>query len=129
MHALRSEPRDNDATVCCRSGVGIRGFDVALLEWLTLVSDSFPDNLSSLFIECIDHPAVQRSVFRCITVTIEPGTKRGFRITAHSARYKDSISPNDRTRMRQPWDRCTPENVLACVGVPLVRQVLSVSDA
>src|SRR5215213_6963575 len=129
MQSLRAEPRDHDAAVGRRRGVGIRRFDVTFLNRLALVSDSFPLNPAGAFVERVDDPTMRRAIFRRITITVKSGTKRCLWITADGGGHEDPISPNYRTRVCQPGNRCAPEDVLAVLCVPLVGKILTVGDA
>ena len=102
---------------------------MALLEWFTLVSSLFPKNFSSLFVERVDDPTVLRAIFGSIAITVKAGTKRSLGITTDCAGYEDAISPNDRARVGQTRNRCTPKNVLSCFCIPLVRKILTFGDA
>ena len=47
---------------------------MALLEWLALVSSLFPENFSSLFVERVDDPTVQRTIFGSIAIAVKTRT-------------------------------------------------------
>src|SRR5215204_2559404 len=96
VHALRTEPCHDDASVGDGRGVGIGGLDVAFLEWFAFIRNSLPNNLAALFVERVDHPAMARAIFRSVPITVKTRPKRRLRITADCAGYEDAISPDYR---------------------------------
>ncbi len=70
-----------------------------------------------------------RTICRRVTIAVESGFKWRLRITADRWSDEDSISPNDRARVCEAGNRCAPEDVLACLTVPLVRKILSFGNA
>src|ERR1041384_931201 len=71
IDTLRSEPRDDYPSVGCGSRIGIGRFDVTLIDWHTLVSYTFPQDLAGSFVERIKHPSLLRSICRCIAITVQ----------------------------------------------------------
>ena len=113
VHALRSEPRDDDAAVGGGRRARVRGLDVPLVRAARPRARRAPTrscrsacrSRRSSSAAAIDRPS--------IAVAVEAGLERRVRIAADGARHEDAIAPDDRARVREPGNRRAPEDVLA----------------
>jgi hypothetical protein len=129
MNALRSEPRDDDASVGGGRCTCVRGFDVTLVARLALRRDSLPADLSGALVDRVEHPSLRRSIVGGVAVAVETGLERCVASARDRARDEDRVAPHDRARVRESGNRRFPEDVFPGRGIPRVRQILFITDA
>src|SRR6185436_4654725 len=91
MHTLRSEPCNNNAPGGGRRRVGVRCFDVTLLERLALLRYSLPGNLSGASVDRVDDPTMNRTIFRRVAVSVQAGAESSFWIATDGAGDKHAV--------------------------------------
>src|SRR4030095_13068119 len=84
----------------------------------TVISSSLPENLSRLFVECIDLPGVSRIILNWSNVAVKPITCLILSGRSDCSGNENLVPPNYGTRMAQSWNLCFPSSVLKLLTVP-----------
>ena len=130
VDALRSEPRDDDASVGGRRGAGVGRLDVTLARAARLRGRRAPTR--SCRCACRSRRASSVARERSSDASpspYRPGLNVAFGIAADGAGHEDPVAPDDRARVREAGNRRAPQDVLALGAVPAIGKILSVGDA
>src|ERR1700730_581573 len=88
-----------------------------------------PDDLTCPLLDAVDVPGVWGSVLVRIYVAKQAVTKIIAAFAADGGCHKDSVAPDHRARVREPGNRCLPENVRTFGCIPTRRCRLSFGNA
>src|SRR5262245_17036139 len=93
-----------------RCAVCVTGFCMPFDSRDALVRFLFPDDLSAVFVQCVEHPAVRGSLIDGIYIAVEAMPEHGGWLSTFGGEDENAIAPNNWTGMAQTEYRSLPGN-------------------
>ena len=114
---LRAEDRDDVFAVGGRSGIAVTRLRVALHFRNRFQTKCVPDDFAGHLVEREQPPLLRVVVVGRVDVAVKPHLQLGLLRRDHR-RDVDALAHHDGTRVRQPWNRRVPADVLARLDIP-----------